>query len=279
MLKQIDVVYGNESGEQALALKIRDVTQKDSLLVRKVTGLNPPDINLFIGDYSRDGGIYQGRRTPSRNVVMTIDINPNYALGESVSGWRERLYKIFLDPQVTADFSQIILREHDNRSRYLVGYVEKFETDLFDIETMAQISMICPDPFIRDLQETVLTDPFGWLTVPFEYEGTAETGFEVEIIINNTTNYLTLENNGRSMLITYPFLVGDVVYFNTNRGSRKITVTRLGETSTLIAQLSPLSRWLELHSQANSMTIYGLTTAVRPAAIKSLTYTAAYWGV
>lgn len=279
MLKQVDLVYSNESGEQALALKILDLSPKDSLHVRKITGLDPPGIDLFIGEFSRDGGLYQGRRVPSRNPVITFDIRPNYANGETVAGWREILYKIFLDPRVDADYSQIILREDDGRSRYLVGYAEKFETEIFDIETMCQVSLICPDPYIRDLQETVLTDPFGWLTVPFTYGGTAETGFEVSITITNNTPTLTLVNNGKTMVVTYPFLVGDVVYFNTNRGSRNITVTRAGVTTTLIAQLSPSSRWLELHSAANSMGVYGATPAVRPAGIRSLTYTAAYWGI
>lgn len=279
MLKQVDLVYANESGDQALALKILDLSPKDSLHVRKITGLNPPDIDLFIGEYSRDGGLYGGRRVPSRNPVITFDIHPNYANGESVSGWREILYKIFLDPRVDGDYSQIILREDDGRSRYLVGYAEKFETEIFDIETMCQVSLICPDPYIRDLQATVLTDPFGWLTVPFTYGGTAETGFEVSITVTSNTPTLTLFNNGKTMVVTYPFLTGDVVYFNTNRGSRNITVTRGGITTTLIAQLSPLSRWLELHSAANSMGVYGATSAVFPAAIRSLTYTAAYWGI
>lgn len=279
MLQQIDVVYGNELGEQALALPILNLTPKDSLLLSKVTGLNPPNVNLFIGEYSRDGGIYQGRRVESRNVVLTIDLNPNPALGETVAGLRDLLYKTFMDPQVSADYSQLILREDDGRSRYLVGYAETFESEIFSKETTVQISMLCPDPYIRDLQETVLSDEFGWLTVPFEYGGTAETGFEVTINVNTATPALTLANNGRTMVVTYPFLPGDVVYFNTNRGSRQITLTRSGLQTPLFAQLSPLSRWLELHSQANSMTVYGLSPSVRPAGIMQLAYTATYWGV
>ena len=279
MLQQIDVVYGNELGEQALALPIRNLTPKDSLLLSKVTGLNPPNVNLFIGEYSRDGGIYQGRRVESRNVVLTIDLNPNPALGETVSGLRDLLYRTFMDPQVSADYSQIILREDDGRSRYLVGYVETFESEIFSKETTVQISMICPDPYIRDLQETVLSNELGWLTVPFEYAGTAEAGFEVTINVNTATPVLTLANNGRTMVVTYPFLPGDVVDFNTNRGSRQVTLTRSDLQVSLLAQLSPLSRWLELHSQANSMTVYGLSPDARPASIVHLAYTATYWGV
>lgn len=279
MLKQIDVVYGTEQDEQALVLPILGVTPKDSLLVRKVTGLNPPSINLFIGDYARDGGIYQGRGVGNRNVVLTIDLNPNPALGETISGLRELLYKIFVDPRVDADYTQLILREDDGRARYIVGYVEEFETEPFDIETLVQISLVCPDPYVRDLEETVFSHALGWLTVPFVYAGTAEAGFQTDIIINTTTDTLTLSNNKRTMVITYPFLSGDKVNINTNRGARSVTLTRDNVESSLLAHLSPLSSWLELHSQANSMTVYGVDSNVTPAAITELRYTATYWGV
>lgn len=279
MLEQIDVVYANESGEQALALPIAGLSPKDSLLLRMVTGLNPPDVDLFIGDYARDGGYFQGRRVGLRNVVVTIDLNPNPALGETVSGLRELIYKLFLDPRVNADFIQFILREDDGRSRYVVGYVEKIESDLFSAERQVQISMLCPDPYIRDLIETVLSNPSGWITVPFSYAGTAETGFRTVIAVNSNTGTLTLENNARTMVLTYAFLAGDVVTINTVRGARTITLTRASVTTSIAAYLSPLSRWLDLHSQANTMTVYGATTSVRPAAITELKYTAAYWGV
>lgn len=278
MLTQIDVVYENELGPQALALPISGLTPKDSLLLRSVTGLSAPDIDLFIGDYSRDGGIYQGRSVQKRNVVMLIDLNPNPALGESAAGLRDLLYKTFIDPLVDADFLQIVMHDDINDDRYLVGYTEKVETDLFSSETIAQISMICPDPFIRSLTETALEHETGWTIVPFNYLGTAETGFRVQINVLSDTPVVTLKNNAKTMVITHDFLAGDIIYVNTNRGSRDITYTRSAVTYPAIAKLSPLSRWLELHSQNNSMRVYGTLETDLPAVIKTLTYTDSYWG-
>lgn len=279
MLTQIDVVYGNESGEQALALPILGVTPKESLLIRKVTGLNPPDPTLFIGEYARDGGFYQGRRVGARNVVLTMDLNPNPALGETISGLREILYKTFMDPQVDADYIRLVLHDDDNNMRYLVGYAEKFETEIFDIETMAQVSIICPDPYIRDQMETVLEHPTGWISVPFTYAGTAETGMEVDIEVTADTPTVTFSNNNRTMVINYPFVDGDMIHINTKRGERDITLDRGGVIIPLIAKLDSLSRWLELHSQSNEMKVYGLTTTDLNAVVRKLTYTATYWGV
>lgn len=289
-----------------LELPILGVTTKNSLLVRKVAGLSPPDVDLFIGDYARDGGTFQGRRVGNRNVVMTIDLNPNPALGETVSGLRELLYKVFIDPLVNADFVELLLHDEAGNIRNLAGYTEKFETDIFDIETLVQISMICPDPYIRDLDETSLRPSSGtWVSIPFTYGGTAEAGFEVEILIADATPSITLKNNGQGMLITSSLAANDVVYVNTNRGYRDIrratqsavlamksanpfgTPTGIiwkklvdaGSTTPLISSLSPTSRWLELHSQSNTMNVHGATPSSLVAGIQQLSYRASYWGV
>lgn len=287
MLTSIDV-----DSDNSFSVPILGVSPKDSILVRKVDGLGPPDINLFIGDYSRDGGIYQGRRVGSRFPVFTMELNPNPALGETVASLREDLYKAFVDPLVDADYVKIGLHFDDGRLLYLIGYTEKFETDIFSTETLAQISMICPDPYIRDDTPTVLTHPTGWTTIPFEYNGTAETGFEVSIHVNTATPRLILDNNSTTddpgssnyyrgrMILDYPFSVGDVVTINTIRGARRIWLTPTsGPVVSIISALTPLSRWIELHSQSNTVRIYGATPADLPASIRSISYLQAWWGI
>jgi hypothetical protein len=284
MLMQVDVVQGDGTDTVVLSLPVLGATPKSSLLVQKITGLNPPDITLFIGDYARDGGTYQGRRVGNRNPVLTLTLNPNPALGETISSLRETLYKAFVDPLVDADFIKLNLIDDLGRVRYLVGYTEKFETEIFDVETAAQISVICPDPYIRDNDVTVLSNEPGWTLVPFTYEGTAETGFEAYIEIATETNYLTLENNGKKMVLTapsgQPYQPGDVFYINTNRGSRAVTRTPSGGVAaSAVAQLDPTSPWLELHSQNNTMKVYGDVPTSVVASITTLVYTNAYWGI
>ena len=291
MLTSIDV-----DSESSFSLPVLGVTPKDSLLVKQITGLNPPPLNLFIGDYSRDGGIYQGRRVGNRNVVITMYLNPDPAAGETVESLRQDLYKAFVDPQVDSDFIKLGLNFDSGNSRYLVGYTETFETEIFSSDTLAQISIICPDPYIRDEEPTVVAHPTGWVTVPFTYEGTAETGFEVEIQITAPTETLSLCNNApftvvdgtddakrykNRMVLSRSFDVGETVTINTVRGYRKILVTSADglTTSSIIANLEPKSPWLELHSQHNSMKVHGAYSDDFPAAIRKLTYVQSYWGI
>lgn len=271
MITQVDFMSAN-----SFFVPVHGAKPKDSLHIRKITGLDPPDPDLFIGEYSRDGGTYQGRRVAPRNVVITMDLNPNPALGETVSAIRARLHKAFLDPLVYSDHMQIVFHDEYARQRYLVGYVEKYDEDLFDVETLAQISLICPDPFLRDLQPSVFQNVTGWVVVPFDYLGTARTGFEVTINVTGMTDVLTLENNGRTMVIERSFIPGDTIKMTTTRGQREII---LNETTSIAAFLSPLSPWLELHSQSNSMKVYGATETDFVANISELRFIQAYWGL
>lgn len=275
MLTQIDI-----NSENAFFVRVVGATAMDSLLVRKITGLSPPDINLFIGEYARDGGIYQGRRVGNRNVVITMDLNPNPALGETVKGLRELLHKAFYDPLAEADFLQLNLHDDAGNIRYLVGYAEKFDSEIFEPESVAVISLICPDPYLRDSSEVTLSNAGGWTTVPFVYAGTAETGFTATILVNTATSTITLDNNGKKMVINRSFAAGDVILLNTTRGARSINLLPggTGAAVSLLPFLTATSQWLELHSQANTMKIYGATTGSVPAGITQLKYRQAYWG-
>jgi hypothetical protein len=278
MLTQIDVECDNP-----FYMSVLGANPRDSLILQKVTGLGPSDVSLFVGDYARDGGIYTGRRVQKRNPVFSIKINPNYGLGETVDSWRDILYRSFMDPFITGDDVTIILHDDIKPDRMLTGYTEKFETEVFDENTDVQISMICPEPYIRDVNETVITPPEGvngWQQVPFTYSGTAEAGFEVTIAVQATTSTITLDNNGRTMVLTYPsFLNGDLIYINTKPGARQIKLTRAGVDYDILYTLYSESIWLDLHSQANTLQIYGETPANVVASITSLTYTQLWWGV
>jgi hypothetical protein len=278
MLTQIDVICDNP-----FYISVLGARPRDSLILERVTGLGPPDISLFVGDYAKDGGLYTGRRVHTRNPVMDLKINPNHANGETVDGWRDILYKAFVDPLATGDDVTLVLHDDIKPDRIITGYTEKFLTEAFEKDTRASISMICPDPYIRDLSETEIVPPegtTGWQTVPFTYAGTAEAGFEAWILVQATTTTLTLENNGRTMVLTYPsFQSGDVVYINTTPGHRKINLTRGGVEYDILYTLFSESPWLDLHSQQNTLQIYGETPDSVVAAITKLAYTQLYWGV
>lgn len=278
MLTQIDVECDNP-----FYMSVLGANPRDSLILKKITGLGPSDVDLFVGDYSRDGGTYNGRRVTKRNPVLYIKLNPNFANGETMDGWRDILYKAFMDPFVNGDDVTIVFHDDIKPDRMITGYTEKFDGEVFEADTDVQISMICPDPYLRDVSETVVLPPegvTGWQTVPFTYSGTAEAGFEVTILVQATTTTLTLDNNGKQMVLTYAsFQPDDTVYINTKPGERQIKLTRAGVDYDILYALYSESPWLDLHSQSNNLQIYGTDVNNVVAAVTNLTYTQLWWGV
>lgn len=280
MIKQIDVVYDAGAGEQALALPLVGLTPKDPLLVRDVTGLNPSDFELYIGRFARDGGNYQGRRVVERNIVMTIDLNPDPALGQTVSSLRQQLYKIFINPMVDSDYLRLILHDENDNLMEIVGYTEKIETEIFSSETTLQISILCPDPYIKDVQKTILVNEGGtWVSVPFTYTGTSPTGILTDIWMIDNSSFLQVDLNGKNMVFANSFLAGDKISLNTQPGQKSATLMRGGVQSSIVPSLIPPTKWTEIRSQDNILKVYGANSSAAIAGVKSLEYTGRYWGV
>lgn len=277
MLTRVDV-----QSENPFYLNIRDSRPTDSIIVEKIEGLGPPDVDLFMGDYARDGGFYSGRRVPPRSVTITLKLNPDYSRGESVSGLRTMLYKAFLDPFISSDSPSLILKDDELPDRYLIGYTEKFEADLFSTETIVQISMLCPNPYIWDNAQTIRTATGP--SIPFTYGGSAETGFELRATITIPTTSLNFSLNGSAegtLGLAYGagFQEGDKIYVDTRPGSRRITLTRGSVTTNILYAKLSYSKWLELHAKDNVINAYGASTTSIVATINEIRFRAAHWGV
>lgn len=273
MLTRVDV-----QSENPFFLNIRDARPTDSIIVEKIEGLGPPDIDLFMGDYARDGGYYSGRRVPPRDVSFMLRYNPNYELNETVSGLRQLLYKSFLDPFPSADGLSIILHDDEAVDRYFMGYTNKFEGDLFSDDTTALISMRCPNPYIIDSASTQIAA--AGPTVPFEYSGTAEVGLTIEATLTTSSSWLQFQLGAKTMILNLAFLAGDKVVVDTRQGSRKIQLIRAGLTYDILYTLySSPSSWLEIHGKSNTLKSWGINSDTVVANITRITFQAYHWGI
>lgn len=45
-----------------MTLDIDNADPEEILILKSISGLTPADVNLFTGEYARNGGYYQGRR-------------------------------------------------------------------------------------------------------------------------------------------------------------------------------------------------------------------------
>lgn len=232
----------------------------------KVDGLAPPVANLNFSELSNfDGSVYNSAQLGNRNIVLTIKIhNP-------AEENRNNLYKYFSMKKIIR-----VIYENDLRKVYCDGYVETFECDLFVINEIAQISIICPDPYWKEeqLTEISFSNTVGLFEFPFDIpeegiefstiEGMSnkyinnseiETGTIIEFraiadvdkpkFINRTTQkYFSIDFN---------MIEGDVIRINSNRGKKSVILIRNAVETNIINNMVQGSTWINLAPGLNEL--------------------------
>jgi hypothetical protein len=259
-------------------------------VIESISGLDPAAVTLFTGDFARDGGYYQGRRSSGRNPVFNLKLNPNYQDDIEVSDIREMLYDIFMEPSPTDDGLQVILKDDRKPDRYFIGYTEALPADMFSRDTKAQVSMLCVDPFLKSVDEVFVEDAIGWVSIPVTYDGSARTGLAMTFEIKTASNEMNVDINGVRMQITKPsgtWIVGDRFYINTLIGSRAVQhidydggiSPSLRTKTDVMAVISSASRWPQLNKGVNTIKSYGSVEADGKVVMIDYRYRAAWWGI
>lgn len=257
-------------------LNIDAVDPDEIIIVTSISGLDPADPMLFMGELSRDGGYYQGRRGGQRNPVFNLKLNPDYVGDISVSDIREMLYSWFFEPSPTSDGLQVVLKDDRKPDRYFVGYTEKLPSDIFTDKPTAQVSMLCTDPYLKSLVPVTGNDPLGWTSRTLAYQGSKKNGLQMDLLVKTATSQLVVDIDGAQMVLTRAFAVNDVISINTVIGSRFIRQNG----SDIMASLSSTSKWLQLgKGNANLAKIYGTAENDGKVVMTTYSYTEAWWGI
>lgn len=124
----------------------------DGVFGEKVDGLEPVTADISTNAYNElDGDFYVGSRTPKRNLVLHLIMEPGR--DSTVSDIRRNLYGYFM-PKMNITLQ---LDFNDRDSVLIDGYVESFEGDRWSQDPDAAISIICPKPNFRATEPTTVT--------------------------------------------------------------------------------------------------------------------------
>lgn len=146
----------------------------NGFLVKDITGLDPVAASLVSTTVARlDGAQFQSSRRETRNIVLTLGLEPDYTIHNSVGALRQILYNYAM-PE-----SEVRLRFDVDGMAYasMVVRVESLETALFTATPEVQISFIGYDPdFVGAL--SVGAGPLSSQTT-IAYDGTVATGLDL----------------------------------------------------------------------------------------------------
>ena len=245
-----------------------ELTNNPNYTVYKIEGLNPPQatINSSVNT-TTDGSSINSVRLENRNIVIYMTIEGD------VEANRINLYKYFpVKKRIKLYFKNY------TRDIYIEGNVELIECDLFTNKQIAQISIIGPKPYFKDVQNLITT--FGDVSSMFEFPfSISKTGIEISGVTTNqrrsiintgdieTGVIIKLFSTGtvvnpviydvlkRTQLkLNFTMLASDTIVINTNVGEKSIEIIRDGVTYNAMGYMAQNSDWFILEAGDNVFT-------------------------
>lgn len=245
-----------------------ELTNNSKYTVYKIEGLNPPQatINASVNT-TTDGSNINSVRLGNRNIVIYTTIDGD------VEANRINLYRYFpVKKTVKLYFN------NGTRNIYIEGTVELIECDLFTTKQVAQISLVCPKPYFKDVDNLITT--FGDVVNLFEFPfkipktgveissvstnqrrkiintGDVETGVLIKLFATGTVvNPVIYDVLNRTQLkLNFTMLPSDTIMINTNVGEKSIELIRDGVTTNAMGYMAQDSAWFILEAGDNIYT-------------------------
>lgn len=238
----------------------------NDFIVTNVEGLTPPGATINTSSIATvDGTFFNSSFTNERNIVLTI-------VPEIIDVEKARLilYRFFKPKYKIKLFFKTKYREV-----YIEGYGETFEGPLYEQKQSFQISIICPRPFFKDvndnshIQNMIANEfefpfhipetglEFGTIQTSVESEilnrGEETTGLVIHMIAKAAVVEPTIYNRttGELFTIAIEMKKGDEIIINTRVGEKKITLISNGTEKNILNKVAKNSKWFNVVSGQN----------------------------
>ena len=260
--------------------------EKSGFLLYNAEGLGASEGDIITTQVAtNDGAIFNSSRVNQRNIVLYFKLLPTsypeaYAYEETIENTRHRLYRYFPVKRKLR-----LLVETDVRKSYIEGYVESNSIKIFSNSkpnltnsSTAQISIICPDPYFKDVNTETLyfsgIEPI--FEFPFEneglspdteigaihidkvrsitYSGDVETGVIIDIHAMGAASNITIynETTRESMAIKETLEPLDSIIVSTLNNNKYINLLRHGVSTSILNKIDKNSDWFTLTKGINT---------------------------
>lgn len=261
-----------------LTLSLQEV--EEGYIISDIEGTDPVKATLTSSGFAKlDGEQFQSARREKRNIILTLDLEPDYSTS-SVQSLRTKLYQFFMPKsRVSLRFFTVGAPTVD-----IVGIVETFDSPKFTKEPNATIGIICFDPdfYVATPVEIPGSTTSSSSEITHNYLGTVETGIVFELAVDRIMTEFTIyhrpsDDTLRSLTFSLAtsLVAGDVVRISTVPGNKYATLIRSGVASSVLYGVSPQSNWINFFPGLNKIRVYTEGAPV-PYSIK---YTTKYGGL
>jgi tail protein len=246
-----------------LTLLLGDIS--NGFALEDVGGLDPVKATLVSSSFANfDGSQYQSARRENRNILLTIELLPDY-ITQSVRALRTNLYQ-YLMPKTEV---QLRFYMADGLTVNIMARVESFETALFSKEPTVNVSLVAFDPDFTELT----ADTYSGNSVAdsseftITYAGSVETGILFTLNLNRSLSEVTVYHRPpdgvtRTLDFQGSMVSGDKLEISTVNGSKYANLTHSSVVSSALYGVSPQSTWLELQPGDNHLRVYAVGAAI-----------------
>jgi hypothetical protein len=242
----------------------------DTVQVRNIDGLGPVKANLSSSPYSTGRGeFFQGSSTGTRNIVLTLGLNPDW-VDQTVSSLRRLLYSYFM----TEQWVKLRFFMDDHPTVDIEGIVEGCEPNIFSQDPELQVSIICHQP---DFVEPDVIQLGGYVPNSLtdgnvtenvlNYEGSVPSGFELKILATefkpSYSDRIVVVNRSQSFDID-PVEIDADHHFRlvTIKTARAVETVATAESNSLLKHMTSLSKWVEFKPGENIFSIGALESGL-----------------
>ena len=151
--------------------------------------------------------------------------------------WKNNIQAILSDLHFPVKKRIKLYFKNYTRDIYIEGNVELIECDLFTNKQIAQISIICPKPYFKDVQNLITT--FGDVSSMFEFPfSISKTGIEISGVTTNQRRSIIntgdIETGVIIKLFSTGTVVNPVIYDVLKRTQLKLNFTMLASDTIVI---------------------------------------------
>jgi hypothetical protein len=250
----------------------------DGYQINDIDGLDPVKATLVATSYAgADGENFQSAKTPARNVVIKLDLDPDFN-PKSYTDLRKDLYAWFMPK------AKITMKYYMSSGLIVSidGIVEDMSSPLFQDDPLVTISVMCYKPDFLDIQMVSLSGHTvsDITNTEIDYPGTVDAGTVLTLNFNRDVSEFSIyngdEGGGLQQLdFSGTLHSGDQLVVSSLRGNKGITLTRATVSSSYLYGRSPQSSWISLVEGLNQFRVY----AVGDPIPYTLEYVARYGGL
>ena len=247
-----------------------NLTNNKAYAISSIDGLGPIDATVnTTRNAGEDGTTFNSAYTNERQIILTLAINNPAEMN------RINLYTYF----VTKEYVKLYYK-NSTYDVWIEGYVSEFDVQYFEMKQIAQITILCPQPYWQNAksQSQKLDPDVALFEFPFSIDsngipfseakynnvtsvfnkGNVETGCIITVNPYGTITGFTVQNENtfETFTVNYTVNAGEKVIINTNVGEKSVTLeSETRGNINLIGYIDHASAWFRLRPGINRFTL------------------------